>query len=257
MTDVTRSLSEKIDTAKATMEEQRDLVQSLVDMSMEVSAYADTMYSHISSIKELSARADALTDHGEGQIDGVVSQMEQISSRVQSTQTRMNRLETLSKEILKIVGVLQEIASQTKLLSLNAAIEAARAGEQGRGFEVVATEVRKLADSSGSSAKEVEALITSITKEIRELANEAKASVSEAEKGKKDVVIARSSFQEIRNTVHELKENNGELIGSAEEMKRTTEKIGEVSRPIAVNRVHIAEGLNAAMALRENLSKTP
>lgn len=141
MMDLTLN-GEKIDKAKVTMEKQQTLVQSLVDMTKEVSAYADTMYNHVSSIKDLSTRADALTDEGEEQIDGVVSQMEQISKRAQDTQSRMNNLGSLSKDILKIVGVLKEIADQTKLLSFNAAIEAARAGEHGLGLGVIATEVR-------------------------------------------------------------------------------------------------------------------
>jgi methyl-accepting chemotaxis protein len=199
-------------------------------------------------------RADALTDEGEDQIDGVVSQMEQISIRAQGTQTRMDRLAGLSNDVLKIVSVLQEIAAQTKLLSLNAAIEAARAGEHGLGFGVVAKEVRKLADSSGSSAKEVESLINNVTKEIVELTKESKSGVEETEKGKQKVEIARSSFQHIRTTVHELKDNNDRLHGKAKEMNRVSEKIEEISRPIAGNRRYISEGLNPALKLKEYYS---
>lgn len=108
----------------------------------------------------------------------------------------------LSKDVLKITGVLQKIAAQTKLLSLNAAIEAARAGEYGLGFGVVASEVRKLADNSSTSSKEVEELINRVTHEIQELVNETKTSVKETSKGMKEVEKTRESFQQIRTTVH-------------------------------------------------------
>jgi methyl-accepting chemotaxis protein len=154
MTEITEEY-EKIIKAQKTMKEQQTLVQSLLDMSNSVSDYAEQILDHVTGITKLSVQADHLTDEGEGRISGVVQQMEQISIRAENTQGRMSHLSGLSKDILNIVGVLQQIAAQTKLLSLNAAIEAARAGEHGLGFGVVATEVRKLADSSSASAREV------------------------------------------------------------------------------------------------------
>jgi methyl-accepting chemotaxis protein len=226
---------DKIIKAQVTMKEQQILVQSLLDRSSDVSHNAHHMLDQVSQMTELSIQADHLTNEGEDRIHEAVHQMEQISTRAQSIQVRMN--------------VLQEIAAQTKLLSLNAAIEAARAGEQGLGFGVVAAEVRKLAESSGSSAKEVEGLIGKITKEVQELVRDAKTSVSETQKGKLGVENARSSFQQIRATVHHLREKNDGLQVKAEEMNRASEQIKEMSRPIADNRVYISEGLDAALKL--------
>ncbi|MFZ2103094.1 MAG: methyl-accepting chemotaxis protein [Oricola sp.] len=78
----------------------------------------------------------------------------------------MSRIETVSREIGNIIGVINEIAFQTNLLALNAGVEAARAGDAGRGFAVVAQEVRELAQRSGSAAKEISALIRKSSTEV-------------------------------------------------------------------------------------------
>ncbi len=105
-------------------------------------------------------------------------------------------LEEKTKSIGKIIGVINGIAEQTNLLSLNASIEAARAGEAGRGFSVVAEEIRKLADQSLGSAKQISKIVDEIVHNMGEVVNVAKKAED----------IVRMQQESVGNTTHSFNE---------------------------------------------------
>jgi methyl-accepting chemotaxis protein len=101
-------------------------------------------------------------------VNAAKSDAERSGKVVRETVTAMQEIETSSKQISSIIGVIDEIAFQTNLLALNAGVEAARAGDAGRGFAVVATEVRALAQRSADAAKEIKALIATSGRQVAE-----------------------------------------------------------------------------------------
>jgi methyl-accepting chemotaxis protein len=128
------------------------------------------------SIEETAAALDEITatvrKTAEGAVEarGVVGTAKEDAQRsgavVHEAVTAMQAIETSSKKIGNIIGVIDEIAFQTNLLALNAGVEAARAGDAGRGFAVVATEVRALAQRSADAAKEIKALISASGEQV-------------------------------------------------------------------------------------------
>ena len=98
----------------------------------------------------------------------MVQEVDQSKNQMQSMIDTMSRINESSNKIGNIITDIENIASQTNLLSLNASIEAARAGEAGRGFAVVAEQIRQLAEQSTQSAVDTRELIEASLKEIEE-----------------------------------------------------------------------------------------
>ncbi len=136
----------------------------------------------------------------------------EVVSQVVST---MDEINTSSKKINDIIGVIDGIAFQTNILALNAAVEAARAGEQGRGFAVVAAEVRSLAQRSAAAAKEIKGLIG--------------ASVDRVEVGSRLVQEAGSSMQDIVASVARVSDIIGEITAASAEQ---SDGIGNVNQSV-------------------------
>ena len=120
-----------------------------------VTGTAQALQDVLTTVRETSALADTVRTLVGQARDGA----EKSGAIVTSAVDAMMKIETSSKEIGQIIGVIDEIAFQTNLLALNAGVEAARAGEAGKGFAVVAQEVRELAQRSAAAAKEIKALV--------------------------------------------------------------------------------------------------
>ncbi|MEJ6003962.1 methyl-accepting chemotaxis protein [Paucibacter sp. AS339] len=184
-----------------------------------------------STANQLASTAAQVAQRG-GQVVGqVVATMEEINSS--------------SKRINDIIGVIDGIAFQTNILALNAAVEAARAGEQGRGFAVVASEVRSLAQRSAEAAKEIKALIG--------------VSVDKVEAGTRLVQDAGSTMDEIVASVGKVTDIIGEIRASTVEqssgISSVNGSVGQLDQMTQQNAALVEESAAAAESLRDQASK--
>ncbi|RJG23103.1 methyl-accepting chemotaxis protein [Paenibacillus thiaminolyticus] len=177
------------------------------------------------SVTELSSYSSRQAEQGNAILNEAVSQMKAIHDSVKMTGAAIGQLNESSEQIGKIIDVISNIASQTNLLALNASIEAARAGESGRGFNVVAMEVRKLAEQSEDSAKQIASLIDEIQGSMQQTTQSMQLVQKDVLSGMEIVDKAGQAFETILDTVQKVTFEMQETSASTEEMSAGTEEI--------------------------------
>jgi len=145
------------------------LEERITSQTAQMDAAMRTLFENITMISRSTDEAHRLITHTTLQTD---HGRQTLGTSIQT----MEKVRQSSEEVRAIVGVISDIASQTNLLAFNAAIEAARAGEHGLGFAVVAAEVRKLAERSAASARDVTRLIEQTTERVAHGAEAVQAS---------------------------------------------------------------------------------
>jgi methyl-accepting chemotaxis protein len=207
------------------------IVESASELSERTERQAATLEETAAAMDEITATVKKTADGAIGARDVVAAAKDSASKSgevVQGAIHAMGEIESSSRQISQIIGVIDEIAFQTNLLALNAGVEAARAGDAGKGFAVVASEVRALAQRSAEAAKEIKGLIA--------------ASTAQVARGVTLVDQTGVALGHIVNQVAEINTIVSEIAASAKEQALGLNQVNA-----AINQMDQATQRNAAM----------
>ena len=193
-------------------------------------------------------------------MDKATEGLNRTSHAIQASAEIIDVLGRRADDIGKIIEVIDDLAEQTNLLALNAAIEAARAGEHGLGFAVVAEEVRKLAEKSTQSTKEISELIQGIQKEAREAVENMDKSTSMVQEGlvlNKDLSLALDKISDVVSEVYKFSQEIGaatmEQSSGSAQIAKATNRLTEITQEINSSVEEQASGAQAVVRSMERM----
>lgn len=236
LTNIQTSADEVEEGANGISQSSQALAEGATDQASAIQQLDAT----VTSVANMATESARETQQAYDDIQKTVSDAEQEKEKVKELTDEMRRIYEISSEIGNIIVTIENIASQTNLLSLNASIEAARAGEAGKGFAVVADQIGKLAADSANSAAETKELISKTVQEI-EKGNAVTETVSQSF----DRVIA--SMNTFADVAHQINET---AVNQASALEQVNQGIDQLSAAVQ----NTASSSEESAAISEQLS---
>ncbi|WP_162013536.1 methyl-accepting chemotaxis protein [Desulfofarcimen acetoxidans] len=207
------------------------------------------------AIKEAILDASKEAEKGQSTIEIVTGTMNDITTATNNITNVIKELNDNLTKISSFVESISSIAEQTNLLALNAAIEAARAGENGKGFSVVAEEVKKLAEESANTSKQIKSLVGFIQSQSDQAVKEMVINISKVEKGVFVVNNAGQSFDNIISKVIALTSQIEQITEGAKEIYETISDVAQSTKESTSSMEEIALSVEFMVQLSEKLSR--
>jgi twitching motility protein PilJ len=240
---VASSAQETQGTAMQLAESSEHQAQEIAGASAAVNEMAvsiDQVSSNAAESTSVAERSVTIAKKGAEVVQNTIHGMDTIREQIQETSKRIKRLGESSQEIGDIVSLINDIADQTNILSLNAAIQASMAGDAGRGFAVVADEVQRLAERSSAATKQIEALVKTTQTDTNEAVISMEHTTAEVVRGARLAQDAGVALEEIETVSMSL----ADLI----------QNISNASRQQSLSAGHISNTMNVIQEITSQTS---
>lgn len=245
----TETLINIINNISRNVEQQVESINNVINKIENYSTLAEEAYARTTDSQRIAGETMKTAEQGNSAVDNTIKSMKEIKASVDYIKEVIGSLSKKAVQVDEMLVIIKDIASQTNLLSLNASIEAARAGEHGRGFAVVADEVRKLAQKSNESVEKISSTIKGINESINKAIDAAGISEGKVEEGVSTAEDTIEAFKkiidsvnttvsvarEIGSAVSEQTDHLEEIITSAEDMRKLSEKVMSLIEIVLIN----------------------
>ena len=214
-------------------QEQAASVASASGFTAKITDSIQYVVESLETVNQKANQAASLSRSGAQSLDEMINGMDVIREKVHISEETVTEMGRHSAEIGGIVSVINDIASQTNLLALNAAIEAARAGEAGKGFAVVADEVRKLAERSASATHDIENLIHNIQESVEKAVKTMQDSAGEVENGVQRAGAAGEVLTDILKSIQEVNQQTVLVVSATQSMQAASRELSAAMESVS------------------------
>jgi len=251
---VSKAAEETRNTASSVASAAENQANEIVGASAAINDMAvsiDHVSSNAAESASVAERAVEIANKGSDMVQNTIAGMDSIRGQIQETSKRIKRLGESSQEIGDIVSLINDIADQTNILSLNAAIQASMAGDAGRGFAVVADEVQRLAERSSAATKQIAALVKTIQTDTHEAVISMEHTTREVVGGASLAQNAGVALEEIESVSASLAELIQNISNAA---RQQASSAGKVSNTMNVIQEITSRTANNSEAAAQSIS---